>query len=363
MKLIHSLLFVNRGQSFIPAGSSSSARVPEVIDNLSFSLPLGTAPPDDTTEPAEAEEEEMDMGDSDDLSSNESDDNEEEKQEDGPVGDLEEESTEHLASVPGLATPIIEKPNPITPAPIPPTRGIGSKSGMGGIGARAGIGGGGGGIGSGRAGIGGSAGVAKGTGAAPMFASATSASAIPLGGYGTPTTNNSTIPASDPTTPHLLGTESPMTQAAPPHAGIGSGRVGIGGGQPKQSLADSLRSRLVAQGLARAESPDPTPSADNLTPEPARERRSFLPTTPSITPKAPLAISKAEQVHFASLATKGDIGLLMLQKMGWKNGTGLGAEGQGIVTPIGEGQKLRKKGQGIGEGERSKGSLAEEARK
>ncbi|KAK4698524.1 tuftelin-interacting protein 11, partial [Phenoliferia sp. Uapishka_3] len=48
--------------------------------------------------------------------------------------------------------------------------------------------------------------------------------------------------------------------------------------------------------------------------------------------------------------------------MGWKSGSGLGADNQGIVTPIGEGQKLRKKGAGISKGERSAGSIAEAAR-
>mgnify|MGYP002718649471 FL=1 len=53
----------------------------------------------------------------------------------------------------------------------------------------------------------------------------------------------------------------------------------------------------------------------------------------------------------------------MLEKMGWQTGSGLGREGQGIVTPIGEGQKLRNKNEGIRAGERSKGALLEEARR
>jgi tuftelin-interacting protein 11 len=77
----------------------------------------------------------------------------------------------------------------------------------------------------------------------------------------------------------------------------------------------------------------------------------------------PPKISAKEAQHFAQLASKGDLGLRMLEKMGWKSGTGLGANQQGIVTPIGEGTKMRKQGAGISKGERSAGSIAEERRR
>lgn len=51
--------------------------------------------------------------------------------------------------------------------------------------------------------------------------------------------------------------------------------------------------------------------------------------------------------------------------MGWSasTGTGLGKDGTGIVVPLGEGQKVRKKGEGIKGGERTKASWEEEARR
>lgn len=51
--------------------------------------------------------------------------------------------------------------------------------------------------------------------------------------------------------------------------------------------------------------------------------------------------------------------------MGWsaQSGAGLGKDGTGIVVPLGEGQKLRRKGEGIKGGERSKASWEEEARR
>lgn len=295
-----------------------------------------------------------------------------------PIEEDEPEDEEDLAAVPGLApsppppaAPVVEE----TPLAFAP-RGIGARGVRGGIGARPG-----GGIGSGRAGIGGrglGAGAGSASSAAPVFASATSASTIPLGGTSTFNPSSSFAPATSNT-----GADSPMAGAATPRfglgassggggAGIGSPGVGKGGigARPAQSLVDSLKERLAAEEQAASPSPSspsasPSPAPETSAAEaaPPRERRSFLPTaTPQGSHLAPKKISKKEQQHFAQLESSGSLGLKMLQKMGWKSGTGLGVNEQGIVTPIGEGQKLRKKGAGIASGERSAGSLAEAAR-
>ncbi|KAG0141682.1 hypothetical protein CROQUDRAFT_673981 [Cronartium quercuum f. sp. fusiforme G11] len=97
-------------------------------------------------------------------------------------------------------------------------------------------------------------------------------------------------------------------------------------------------------------------------------RRSFLgarasePTQP-VVPKKPL--SRAEQQHFAKLASskQSSMGLKMLEKMGWKSGTGLGAKGEGIVTPLES--KVRPKGMGLsyeGFEERTKQAKEEDRR-
>ncbi|MBW0490133.1 hypothetical protein O181_029848 [Austropuccinia psidii MF-1] len=79
-------------------------------------------------------------------------------------------------------------------------------------------------------------------------------------------------------------------------------------------------------------------------------RRSFLGVQPSdinqpVQTKKP--ISKTEQKHFEKLARDktSSVALKMLQKMGWKTGTGLGMQAEGIVTPIES--KARPKGMGL----------------
>lgn len=110
--------------------------------------------------------------------------------------------------------------------------------------------------------------------------------------------------------------------------------------------------------------PPPEPPTDSNTPVPPR--RSFLGAQVAEEPivvKKPL--SKAEQQHFAKLATSknSSMGLKMLEKMGWKSGTGLGAKGEGIVTPLES--KLRPKGMGLsyeGFEERTKQAKEEDRR-
>lgn len=315
----------------------------------------------------------------DQLEAEEDEDRAEEPDEDGD-----------LPPVPGLARP--PSPSPPVPADSGPTsslafapRGIGARPGIGrgGIGA---AGGARGGLGSAaRGGIGsGASALRPGLGA---FAAATSASAgeASRGGIGAqpPRPAAATVDS---------GTASPIDRALTPHAGIGAAGTGRGGigARPNQSLVDSLRAELAgpapgspsetvteslassSAGASRTASPAPPPRTAGVAPTGTsdssttpREKRSFLPAPPkppgSAAPKPKL--SKSESVHFARLASSGSIGMKMLEKMGWQTGSGLGREGQGIVTPIGEGQKMRGKNEGIRAGERSKGALLEEQRR
>ncbi|EIN09573.1 TFP11-domain-containing protein [Punctularia strigosozonata HHB-11173 SS5] len=75
-----------------------------------------------------------------------------------------------------------------------------------------------------------------------------------------------------------------------------------------------------------------------------RTQRAFVRTSnPASGSATPAPLDAKEQAHFASL--QGSFGARMLAKMGWQAGTGLGATGTGIVTPVES--KLRPKGMGI----------------
>lgn len=291
-----------------------------MADNLSIKLPLPAAPEAELDEYQDDDEEVMDVDNSSSEEEGSSAENEE-----------EEDSKEYLAPIPGLPS-TLHPPPPPSPPPATSSLGfaprgmVGSK--RGGLGSnRNGIGGAG--IGS-RAGVGGGG-----------FKASTAASENRLG---------------------ELGKED--TEAGGARAGIG------GGGKTTEHVAEERSHTGIRGGIgasfAKASFPPPyTPSPSQPTTEddstPTR-KRSFLPSATSIAP-APAPLSKSESAHFRTLASSNNIGFKLLQKAGWKVGEGLGADGRGIVTPIGEGAKARKKGEGIRKGERTKESRREEARR
>lgn len=358
-----------RAPSFVSAGASSSKAPSGPTDNLASDLQIEAAKEDEADIAME-----LDSDDEDERAAGHVRLDQDESSEDDDDGSgAEQDRTEDLAPVPGLAPSpppnVVPEPDiaPSTPLAFAP-RGIGSRGrGGAGIGSRAGIGGG--------AGIG----ARSSSSAAPAFASATSASMMSLGGVGVAKPTIDAVPS---------GSQSPMTDASTPRIGLGAGigatRAAGGGIGSRPSLADSLRDRLAAQqttfgadlspssmqsspSSSAGASPVPEAMSTNTTEQQTipRERRSFLPTASTQaggTSFVPKKISKKEQQHFAKLESSGSLGLKMLQKMGWKNGSGLGANEQGIVTPVGEGQKVRERGKGLSSGERSAGAIAEAAR-
>ena len=369
-KLTNSLSLSRSGQSFVKAGNSSNTLAKqndEPIDNLSTSLAI---------EPAKEDEEDiaMEMNSSEYENSDDSDNNEDQ--------DELIRAQEDLVEVPGLIQPLKpetrqdsnpqnETTNSLGFAP----RGLGSRGrgGRGGLGSTS------------RGGIG-----ASRMSSMSMFAAATSASSA------SPTLNPPVVAPSTATTTSEVDS-LPNSGASTPHVGIGSSK------QPTSSLVDTLRAELngpaprpttpsvvsvpptleTSNVTSNATTPRQPPaqvphtvptttpassSFSTSTPSSSAPKRSFLPSAPpssSTSKPTPKPLSRSESLHFSSLRSTNSIGLKLLEKMGWSatSGTGLGKDGTGIVVPLGEGQKLRKKGEGIKGGERSKTSWEEEARR
>ncbi|GAA6009422.1 hypothetical protein JCM11491_003551 [Sporobolomyces phaffii] len=361
------------GQAFVAAGAtrtaaaSAVAQHPPPLDNLSTALAIEQARSDE-------EDVAMDLGDSSSSGSDSDADAPPDRHADNDNDENSDvEDKEDLAPVPGLDPAPTARDEPRNPAPpndetvhslgfAPRGLGAGRRGrGRGGLGTGTGTGG-----------------VRAGIASMSMFAAATSAS--------------STDPAPAPA-PAPASASPSSSGASTPRAGLGS-RGGIGS-RPAASLVDSLRAELngvpppIPQPAATtttttastapprqppAQVPhDSTPNASssNSSSTPASApgaRRSFLPSAPpapSMSTTKPKPLSRAESLHFSSLRQSNSVGLKLLEKMGWSaaSGAGLGKDGTGIVVPLGEGQKLRKKGAGIQQGERTQASWDEEARR
>jgi len=133
--------------------------------------------------------------------------------------------------------------------------------------------------------------------------------------------------------------EEDEPETRPRLGGIGS-RGGIGkpsSQRPSFAAAGigSKPSNTVSPPFRASPTPDPIPSAF------ATRSQSFMrEARPS--PK-PAALPVSEMAHFQRLGST--FGAKMLAKMGWKAGSGLGVEGEGIVTPVET--KLRPQKMGI----------------
>ncbi|KAJ7180967.1 GC-rich sequence DNA-binding factor-like protein-domain-containing protein [Mycena filopes] len=112
---------------------------------------------------------------------------------------------------------------------------------------------------------------------------------------------------------------------------------------------------IGSRATAPAPSEEEFPSAFSKRSKPSFVRDS----SPSNRPATPL--TAAERAHFSKIG--GSIGARLMAKMGWQAGTGLGAAGEGIVTPVESKLRPQKMGMGFrGFKERTDQSKREEER-
>ena len=146
-------------------------------------------------------------------------------------------------------------------------------------------------------------------------------------------------------------TREPDDDPEPPPKGIGIGfnrqaNAGIGlGFKPAQAAGGGIgftssTSTTAGIGSSRRGLGPSTEALPSAFGKSATRTFTLSSSSPS-TPKAPLDAKEA--LHFSKL--QGSFGARMLEKMGWQAGTGLGANGEGIATPIET--KLRPQKMGI----------------
>jgi tuftelin-interacting protein 11 len=124
-------------------------------------------------------------------------------------------------------------------------------------------------------------------------------------------------------------------------------RFGLGGMRTTTTAGIGSAARTPSNTATMASFASPSPVAP--TPFPTafgamRAQRAFVrndgSSSPSGRPATPL--SSADRAHFSKIS--GSFGARMLAKMGWEAGTGLGATGEGIVTPVESKMRPQKMG-------------------
>ncbi|KAJ3989288.1 GC-rich sequence DNA-binding factor-like protein-domain-containing protein [Lentinula detonsa] len=143
------------------------------------------------------------------------------------------------------------------------------------------------------------------------------------------------------------------SMARPSFGGIGSGRkTGIGIGFSKggttttttTTTTPAVSSPLTSSRGGIGSRPSLAQTVPSNLPSSFGSQSRSTPfvrsSTPTVRPAVPL--SHVEQAHFSKLS--GTFGARMLEKMGWKAGQGLGATGEGIVTPIESKMRPEKSG-------------------
>lgn len=151
---------------------------------------------------------------------------------------------------------------------------------------------------------------------------------------------------SRPASPRIREPEEEEEEERPRFGGLGIGA------SKAQSSSGFSRGGIGSSKPPPSEEVSPSPSSTSVPPDgvptsfdSARTQRSFLRNGGSgtSTPKTPAPLSASERHHFSKIGNT--FGARMLAKMGWQAGTGLGAEGAGIVLPVES--KLRPKGMGL----------------
>ncbi|KAG5647479.1 hypothetical protein DXG03_009414 [Asterophora parasitica] len=136
-----------------------------------------------------------------------------------------------------------------------------------------------------------------------------------------------------------LGASKSSTQPFFSKGGIGASSQVSSSNDGGGSFGAQSRGGIGARTTSSTSTPTPGPTEDLPS---AFGKTSFVRNgTPSAKPAVPL--NATEMAHFSKL--QGSFGARMLEKMGWQAGTGLGATGEGIVTPVES--KLRPQKMGI----------------